>query len=1150
MDTFESVRIEATRVHELTVAAGADPLRPLGLVEMAIEAREIELTWLKPGDAYLRGGRGLYDPHLDAIACEDEGHDPTKALLAGHELGHAILHDPGEIIIDRIIDPARAAEGAATGIEKVENYGRRERREIQADLFARELVLPRSLARRLFFEEGRGAADIARLTGLPYALVAQQLADALLLPDYVQVARPEGQARPTLDDSQSAAAFHSGRPFLLQAGPGTGKTRTLVSRIEWLLDAGVPPTEILVLTFSNKAAGELVERLTLSRPEAASAAWIGTFHGFGLDVLRQFHDREGLPDDPRLVDKADAVALLEDLVTRLPLRHYRNLHDPTLDLSDILSAISRAKDELASPERYMALATRMAEEAEAAGDEEARIRAEKAVEVAEVYRVYDDEMRKVGRLDFGDLVMRPVLLLERDPEALGILRGKHRHILVDEYQDVNRASVRLLKALANDGERLWVVGDSRQSIYRFRGASSTNMVGFREDFPGGSLDRLAVNYRSSAEIVSTFAGFATGMLASRGALPLDLAAQAGPTGRRPEIRKVVHPEDEAAAVAARILEMRDVHGIAFRDQAVLCRGNARLAAIAVELERRDVPVLFLGNLFERAEVRDLLALLSLLVDPKACTLARVSGMQRYAMQLEDVGRLRELLARCEEPLGWVPEAIGMVGASAAASLRNLLEDLRGLGPSSHPWEALGHILLDRRDMVLDLCAGTRTRDRMRRVALWQLLVFCRDLPPGQGLPIQRLLDRARRLVLLSEERDLRQMPAAAATMDGVHLMTVHGSKGLEFEAVHVPGMVVRGFPGDNRTPRCPPPDGLIAGSEGMSGVEAVRHGHAEEEECLFFVAMSRARRSLTLYAAGQMANGKNRSPSPYLDRINGQATTVTEPPLHLPSRVDGDWHRVEVLWKDGPVFTAEQVALYDKCPRRFFYTHVLGTAGGRRSTAFVMMHDVVYDVMRWLRQGEGRWILPADEVEARFDEAWAAKGPVVHGYAADYKLIGLELVRSLMRSRQGHPPGPAATVEILLDGFRVVVTPDEVRGSQGTLVYRRVRTGRKSTKEEDQLIYALYLMAARHGPGPAVQVEAIHLGEDVVTPIGLTPRKMANREEKVREIAARILAGEFPPDPDDRTCPRCPHYVSCGPVPAGTLVIEASGTASGKPPMR
>ncbi|MGW9820495.1 ATP-dependent DNA helicase UvrD/PcrA [Methylorubrum extorquens] len=1136
MDAFEVVRSRAAEVHAAAVEGGADPLRPLDLVVAAIDAHEIDLSWLCPGDAYLRGGRGLYDPTLPAIACEDRGDATAKALLAGHELGHAVLHDPDDVIVDVDIDPSRAVEAAATGVEKVEGYARRERRELQADLFARELVLPRALARRLFLEDRHGADDIVRLTGLPQALVFQQLADCLLLPEHRPRAEPGAGAGPPLDDSQRAAAFHEGTPFLLQAGPGTGKTRTLVSRIERLLDRGATASEILVLTFSNKAAGELVERLTARLPEAAAAAWIGTFHGFGLDVLRQFHDSEGLPDDPRLVDKADAVGMLEDLVPRLPLRHYRNLHDPTLDLSDILAAVSRAKDELTPPDEYLALAERMAERA--GDDDDARLRAEKAIEVAAVYRVYDAEMRRLGRLDFGDLVMRPTLLLERDRGALDILRAKHRHILVDEYQDVNRASVRLLKALAGGGERLWVVGDSRQSIYRFRGASSANITGFETDFPGAGVGRLTVNYRSSAEVVATFSAFATDMTASRGVLPLDLTAHAGPAHARPETRKVDRPEDEAAAIAARILELRQAHGVDFRDQAVLCRGNARLAAVAAALEQRDVPVLFLGNLFERDEVRDLLALLALLVDSKAGTLARVARMPRYAMPLEDVGRLQPVLARCEEPMGWAKESAALLGPPGAAALANLLTDLRDLGAASHPWEALCRLLFDRRHLLPELRPPLRPRDRMQMVALWQFLAFCRNLPQGQGLAIQRLLDRTRRLVLLSEERDLRQMPAAAAAMDGVRLMTVHASKGLEFEAVHIPGMVGQGFPSSGRTPRCPPPDGLTAGAEGLSGLEAVRRGHAEEEECLFFVAASRARRHLTLLAARCKANGSGRPLSPFLDKVAEIVRDVPDPPLHLREAPEPDRHRIGVAWEGPPSFTAEQISLYDQCPRRFFYTHVLGAAGGRRSTSFVRMHDVVHEILRWLRQDVRNWSLPLEAVRARFDEVWSEKGPT-EGYAEDLRRVGFELVEALMRTREGHSPGLREPVTIDLGGLDLVVLPDEVRGEGAATVYRRVRTGRRRKEEEDDLVYTAYLMAAglRHGAG--ARVEAIHLSGDGVMDVPLTPKKRTNRERKLRLIAEGILAGEFPPDPDERACPRCPHYVTCGPVPVGILAARS-----------
>ena len=234
------------------------------------------------------------------------------------------------------------------------------------------------------------------------------------------------------------------------------------------------------MTFSNRAAGELVERLATANPEAAPRLWIGTIHAFGLDLMRRHHDRLDLPPDPTLFDRSDAIEILQEKLPTLPLVHYRNLWDPALVLRDVIAAISRAKDELADPAQYRSLAEAM--RASAAGRED-RIAAEKCLEIASIYEIYEEALRERDGVDFGDLVMRPALLLESDPGIAQATRLRHRHVLVDEYQDVNRASARLLRAVAGDGNRLWVVGDARQSIYRFRGASGTNLAHFATDYP-------------------------------------------------------------------------------------------------------------------------------------------------------------------------------------------------------------------------------------------------------------------------------------------------------------------------------------------------------------------------------------------------------------------------------------------------------------------------------------------------------------------------------------------------------------------------------------------------------------------------------------------------------------------------------------------
>ncbi len=406
-----------------------------------------------------------------------------------------------------LIRPA-PPKSAPVGLQRVEDYGARERRELQANVFAREFLFPRALAQLMFVTESLSASDIARQLDLPIPIVRQQILDVVLLPPPPQQSEEAPLTRPLRSDSaQERAAAHRGAPFQLEAGPGTGKTRTLVKRILSLLEEGVDPGAILVLTFSNRAAGELAERIAAVAPEKAPRIWIGTFHAFGLDLVRRHYDQLGLSPDPALFDRSDAIAVLEEILPTLPLVHYRNLWDPALVLKEVLSAISRAKDELVDAEGYRTLAQAMLA---AATDEDSTEAAQKCLEVANIYARYEQAKKDHRAVDFGDLIMRPALLIEGNPALRASVQLRHRHVLVDEYQDVNRASVRLVKALAGDGKRLWVVGDARQSIYRFRGASSVNMASFKTEYPSADVDQLEISYRSTQQIVDCIRGLCLG----------------------------------------------------------------------------------------------------------------------------------------------------------------------------------------------------------------------------------------------------------------------------------------------------------------------------------------------------------------------------------------------------------------------------------------------------------------------------------------------------------------------------------------------------------------------------------------------------------------------------------------------------------------
>ncbi|MFN5997320.1 MAG: UvrD-helicase domain-containing protein [Paracoccaceae bacterium] len=1133
MDAIELGRRRAAELHTAAVTRGFDPTNPYAFAVAVAKDLGLDVDTANPGAAVLDSGRATLVPSDDLIVHENVGSPFDQAFLVAHEIGHHALGDATAPITVIEADPARVSEPSPTGIDRVVDYGRRQRREVQMDLFGRELLIPRALVRHLHLEEGLSASAIAERMNAPFDAVAQQLFDALLLPvidlqERVRTDKP-------LNAAQSAAAAHRGGPFILEAGPGTGKTQTLTARVVQLIDEGVDPRRLLVLTYSNKAAGEMAERIADIRPGEAAAMWIGTFHAFGLDLIRRLSTEFSLPSDPRLMDRVEAVELLEAEFPKLALQHYQDLYDPTQVIGDILSAVSRAKDEVVGPEEYALRAEEMHKAA--GGDEPRRTNALKAAEVARIYAVYEKLKRERNAIDFGDLVSLPVELLEARPEIALQIGQLYDHVLVDEYQDVNRASVRLLKALRPTGKNLWAVGDARQSIYRFRGASPISMPRFAsQDFPRATQGRLKVNYRSVEEIVSAYSAFAAQMTA--GGKDATLQAYRGQNGLPIELRLRTNKVEQPVLIADGIDEMLR-SGIPYRDQAVLCTGNERLGEIARDLERMGIPVLFLGSLFERGEVKDLLSLLSLLADRRAMGLLRTGCMPGLGMTLGDIGAVLEFLRDQErEPLSWLAARETLsISPEGRLALDGLAAVLEGFDADSHPWQTLAVIILDRTRIAARIGEATEVAERSQGIAIWQLMNFLRVQPRAPGHAVPRLLDRIRRLVAIGDDRDLRQLPTAAQGLDAVRLMTIHGAKGLEFDCVHLPGLNQDTLPSPAKAPPCLPPEGVIAGMTG-DVKDALRAGDADERECLFYVATSRARDRLVLYAATQKLDGKNRPLSNFLERLGpGVVRSMPELVHALPPAPESAPIPLEIV---GSVRLRDsQIAMLDKdkCGRRFFYTHVLGIGGRRTETAYMRMHEAARSVVR---------AIVRDGLDASDDVRLAAAVGLAcddHGLEAENGLDELRaaavtLVSAFVRMRRSHTPRSPETLILRFAGDEVHYGADDLLAdAKGNLIHRRIRTGvyRKSDTE-DLSVAAALLAIAENTPGASAEV--VHLTDGGVSPLSMTPLVLGRRREALQVAIRRVRAGDFPTDPTQRVCPRCPAFFVCGPVPPGTLRKE------------
>ncbi len=1130
MDRIELARQKAAVLHENLIKKGGNPEDSLSFALLEAKRRDIEVRSYPKGHAQLEGGRALFDSNAYSIRHEDTGNAFLDAFLIAHEIGHDEFDSTDDATPTIEVDPARSADPSATGAERLVDYSHKGRQEVLMDLFARELLFPRPLARKWYIDEGLSAKQIAERLGAPYDMVAVQLFDVLLLPE-VELTSPKPPLPKPLNPEQKEAATYDDGALLLRAGPGTGKTQTLVGRLEHLRDKGIDPASILVLTFSNKAAGELTERALSLWSEAAGAIWIGTFHSFGLDLVRRFHDRLDLPSDPTPLDTTDAIALLENEFVRLSLVHFKDLWDPTEKLRDILSAISRAKDEVVDVPSYKELSETM--RAGAVSDEEIEA-AERCQEIAQVYETYETLKKGGGFVDFGDLVALPATLLESDNEVCAKLSDSYQHILVDEYQDVNRASVRLLRALKPNGKGLWVVGDAKQSIYRFRGASSFNLERFKdEDFLGGTVKSLKTNYRSYQEICDGFVGFAkANMLAAEAGV--EAIAHRGSSSSKPAFVSVESKEDEVAEIAARILAASDV-GVPYKEQAVLCKANERLAAVAKGLEKRGIPVLYLGPLFDRPEIKQALAFLSLLTDPRAMGLVCVATVPGFELSIGDVSKSAHHLATATkpDPLEWkasLSRAADLT-PNGHQSLLSIISALEGLIATSTPWRSFATIYLDNSILMRELFNQAAVGAKLPAIALWQFQNFLRSVRPyGDGYPVSLLLDHIRRLVILSDERDLRNLPVAAQSLDAVRLMTIHGSKGLEFKILHLSSLTDRSMPSAARQNTPAPPDGMIERAI-HSGKDAVRAGHDEEQECLFFVALSRAENELIMYAPSKQSDGKSQKRSKFIERIADKL--VFPAPITTAGSFSNHEEAVGVSFETPLPITPSQLALYEKCPRRFLFAHVLKLGGRRTESAFMKMHAAVQNTIDDLVDPD-KPMLTEMELEALYKHHWEARGPMDHGYAADYERVGRLLLSFLFDLRLSERPQPITDLTLNMAGTQIIVRPDErtVR-SDGQLIFRRIRTGRKTTTSTDTLDAAAYQLAV----GSLGEIEFLFLTDEERTSVDMGPTKLNNRRKRIENAASSIRSGAFPASPKqpDQTCPRCPYFFICTEAPSGDL---------------
>jgi DNA helicase-2/ATP-dependent DNA helicase PcrA len=621
-----------------------------------------------------------------------------------------------------------------------------------------------------------------------------------------------------LNDAQREAVLHGEGPLLVLAGAGSGKTRVIVHRIARLVrEEGVVPWRILAVTFTNKAAGEMRERLERLLGPEANDLWVQTFHAFGARFLRREAARAGLSPSFPIYDDDDQLRLVKGILAELGADE-----GETLDARGALSRIDGWKGR----------ALRPGEISLGEHDIEGRL-------AAEVYARYDAALGRAGAADFGDLLMRPVRLLEEDAALRARWSARFEHVLVDEFQDTNPVQYRLLRLLAGARSNVCVVGDDDQAIYRWRGADVENILRFDTDFPGTRVVKLEQNYRSTRTILD-----AAHAVISRAHRRREKRLRTEAGAGEPIALVVGQDEHDEAERIARAVASERARGTPGDEIAILYRTNAQSRPIEAALRAARIPYVVVRgtSFYERAEVRDAAAYLRLALEPRSdLDLRRVANRPPRGIGAKTLERL-EAHARSRglslyDALAEIDAVEGLKPAArrALAALRDTIAGLARDAPSLDAGVAVQEALS--RSGLLSRLEEERTDEASERAEnLMELVAAARELDEAiAGAPPPRDPDEPRPPPLA---RFLEQIAllgdADQETPEGrVALMTLHAAKGLEFTAVLLTGLEEGTFPRE--------PWGEVGPAE-----EAAAH---DEERRLCYVGMTRARKRLVLSLA-------------------------------------------------------------------------------------------------------------------------------------------------------------------------------------------------------------------------------------------------------------------------------------------------------------
>ncbi|MFH1190982.1 MAG: UvrD-helicase domain-containing protein [Candidatus Omnitrophota bacterium] len=957
-----------------------------------------------------------------------------------------------------------------------------------------------------------------------------------------------------LNPEQVRAVTHKNGPLLIIAGAGTGKTRVVSQRIAWLINQHLAKTdEILALTFTDKAAKEMQERVDILMPYGYTDIWISTFHAFGDRVLRENAYVAGLNPDFKVLAQAEAAVLFREHLFEFTLNYYRPLAEPTRFIEALISFFSRAKDEDISEIEYLKYAQDFRSKVKAGPEDKAAEElAAQQIEIANAYVLYQELLTKQGLIDFGNQFYLSLQLLRKHPLILQNYQKQFKYILVDEFQDTNFAQFQIIKLLAGELGNISVVADDDQCIYRWRGAAYSNVLNFIADYPLTEKITLIQNYRSTQPILDSSYQLIQHNNPERFEVKAKINKQLIGLTKKGLPPKRLHFDThstEADNVSKIIVEKVSLGKFKYRDFAILVRSNSDAQSFIQSLNMQNIPWQFSGNqgLYGREEVKLCINFLRVVANPSdSLSLYYLVSSEIYKLNLVDLALCNHFTRRRNLTLYAVfsnlekIEELNQIQDETREKIEQVLLDIEKfliLARSETTGRLLYSFLTDT-GYLKDLThrPSLEKETRIQNIAKFFNQVRNFELVAKED----RVISFIQHLNLLIESGDDPPTIEADLDQDAVNILTIHKAKGLEFRVVFLVSLVQGKFPLPKRSQQISLPDALIK--------EILPSGdfHIQEERRLFYVGMTRAKEELYFTSAQDYGGKRLRKVSQFvLEALGKQLKADVEKTKTAAIESIQRFAPVEQLPEsafekipEGRLVTLSyyQIDDYLTCPLKYKYVNILRVPIMEHHTVIYgrAMHEAISEYL--LRKLNGVKVTSAELLNS-FKTNFDPQGFLDLSHQEERFRLGREALIRFYKDEERRNLIPKSIEE----KFSFIIGDNKISGRfdridlepDGAVIMDFKTSAIKTQKDADKRVkeskqLALYALAYQqiYGILP-IAVALYFLESGIIGRYELQEDDLGDVLEDIRDVSAGIRNQDFPAKPEYKACTYCAYNQIC-----------------------